>query len=164
MLACYGGDGARFAECRLGTADGLDRAGLVVAAQPNGRHIAIADGSQVITVDVRDPDRPEVRGRVTVKVPVTGLCFDGAGRIVADREGVRRWPVGARSAVADGEYAAVTPGGGHDLVAVGGRDEICLLDGAGAVRYLDNRTLEPVGQPSELTGMTGTALWGQAVL
>ncbi len=118
MLAGYGGDGARFAEGRLGTADGLDRAGLVVAAQPNGGHIAIADGSQVITVDVRDPDRPEVRGRVTVKVPVTGLCLDGAGRIVvADREGVRRWPVGARSAAADGEYAAVTPGG-HSLVVV----------------------------------------------
>jgi hypothetical protein len=162
-LACYGGDGARFAEGRLGTAAGLDRAGLVVAAQPNGGHIAIADGSQVITVDVRDPDRPEIRGRVTVKVPVTGLCFDGAGNIVvADRDGVRRWPVGARSAVAVGGYAAVTPGGGHSLVAVGGRDELGLLDGAGAVRYLDNRTLEPVGQQRELTGMTGTALWGQA--
>jgi len=93
VLACYGGDGARFAECRLGTADGLDRAGLVVAAQPNGGHIAIADGSQVITVDVRDPDRPEVRGRVTVKVPVTGLCFDGAGRGRHRRTRARRQAV-----------------------------------------------------------------------
>jgi hypothetical protein len=109
------------------------------------------------------PSRARVFSRIAVKVPITGLCYDGAGGIiVADRDGVRRGLVSAPTAAADGRYQAGTLGGGHSLVPVGGRDEICLLDGAGAVRYLDKRTLEPVGQQRELTGMTGTALWGQA--
>lgn len=163
VLACYGNDGARFAECQLGAADGFARAGVVAAAEPGRGHIAIADGSRVITVDVRDPYRARVVSRIADKIPVTGLCFDGAGGIiVADRDEVRRWPVSAPSAAANGEYETGTLGGGHSLVTVGGRDEICLLDRAGAVRYLDKRTLRPVSQRRELTGMTGTALWGQA--
>ena len=163
VLACYGNDGARFAECQLGAADGFARAGVVAAAEPSSGHIAIADGSRVITVDVRDPHRARVVSRIADKIPVTGLCFDGTGGIiVADRDEVRRWPVGAPSAAANGEYETETLRGGHSLVTVGGRDEICLLDRAGVVRYLDKRTLRPVTQRRELTGMTGTALWGQA--
>jgi hypothetical protein len=93
VLACYGSDGARFAECQLGMAGGLARGGLVVAAEPSGGDI-----------------------------------------IVADRDEVRRGPVSVSPAAADGRDQAGTLAGGRSLIPVGGRDEICLLDGAATAR------------------------------
>lgn len=63
VLAVYGGDGARYADCPLG-ADGPVRAGLVAAAEPSSGYIGVADGARVIVVDARHAPTAEVVRRI----------------------------------------------------------------------------------------------------
>jgi hypothetical protein len=158
-LAFYGRDGARFAGGPPGPAGGLVPGRAVMAAAPGGGYAAVADGTRVIVTDVRDPYQAKVVGRIEAAAPVTGLCPEDDGRvIIADHDGVWRWQAGSPP---DDGPARGALRGGHSLVALAGRDDIGVLDGDGAVRYLDKRTLEAVTGPRELTGMSGTALWGQ---
>jgi hypothetical protein len=100
--------------------------------------------------------------RETTRDVLIGLIFNlppGNAPLIADEQQVRGRPRDQRFWLP----RAALVRGLHDLVraeGAGGRHEICGLDATGAITYLATDDFSVVTQPRELSGRTGTALWG----
>jgi hypothetical protein len=128
-----------------------------------GGQVAVAAGACVWIVRI-----PGGHLRLDARWPVhgrcTGMCFHGPRLIIADRRGIRAVPAGERDAAAAGSapLASAAVPRARCPVSIATRDELCVLDGSGTIRYLDPVTLAPLGEPRELSGRAGIMLWSSS--
>lgn len=135
------------------------------AADPaSGRIVVACDTELIILTRVQRAKQGHIADYISLTEPATGVCIDGPSHvIVADHQQIERWQLdGDPGLLRLTRVATAAIAGARDLTMIRGRDELCVLDGSSAVRYLDAGSLRPAGESRALSGRTGSELCGSA--